>query len=73
MSYFEDYIQDGACCEGCGVYLGEDVGFIRRCSSCEPVKVQPSKSSGMTKTQKRNAQRVRANIRKREASKNAQG
>jgi len=36
MSYFEDYIEDGLCCEGCGEWLGGDEpGFIRRCVTCE--------------------------------------
>lgn len=36
MSYFEDYIEDGLCCEGCGEFLGGDEpGFVRRCASCE--------------------------------------
>lgn len=36
MSYFEDYVEDGLCCEGCGEFLGGDEpGFIRRCSACE--------------------------------------
>lgn len=37
MSYFEDYIEDGLCCESCGEFLGGDEpGFIRRCAGCEP-------------------------------------
>jgi hypothetical protein len=36
MSYFEDYIEEGLCCESCGEFLGGDEpGFIRRCASCE--------------------------------------
>lgn len=35
MSYFEDYVQDGLCCEGCGEFLGGDEpGFVRRCAAC---------------------------------------
>jgi hypothetical protein len=25
----------GILCEGCGVYLGDDVGYPRRCGSCK--------------------------------------
>ena len=36
MSYFEDYIEDGLCCEGCGEFLGDhEPGFVRRCYTCE--------------------------------------
>jgi hypothetical protein len=40
MSYFEDYIEDGLCCECCGALLDMDEpGFVRRCDGCrEPVK-----------------------------------
>ena len=35
MSYFEDYVQDGLCCEGCGEFMGGDEpGFVRRCAGC---------------------------------------
>jgi hypothetical protein len=41
MSYFEDYIEDGLCCEGCGEFLGGDEpGFIRRCAACEQAQVR---------------------------------
>lgn len=37
MSFFEDYVQDGLCCEGCGAFLdGGEPGFIRYCAGCEP-------------------------------------
>lgn len=37
MSYFEDYIEDGLCCEGCGAFLdGDEPGFVRYCAGCEP-------------------------------------
>lgn len=39
MSYFDDYIADGLCCEGCGEFMGGDEpGFVRRCAGCEPRK-----------------------------------
>ena len=41
MSYFEDYIEEGLCCEGCGEFLGGDEpGFIRRCAACERATVR---------------------------------
>ncbi len=46
MSYFEDYIEDGLCCEGCGAYLGgSEPGFVRRCAGCEP-QTEPNKPHG---------------------------
>lgn len=37
MSYFEDYIEDGLCCQSCGEFLGGDEpGYTRSCRSCEP-------------------------------------
>lgn len=36
MSYFEDYVEEGLCCEGCGEFLGGDEpGHVRRCATCE--------------------------------------
>lgn len=35
MSYFEDYIEDGLCCERCGGFIdGDEPGFIRVCEAC---------------------------------------
>ena len=43
MSYFDDYVADGLCCEGCGEFLGGDEpGFVRRCASCD--NAAPSRS-----------------------------
>jgi hypothetical protein len=40
MSYFEDYVEDGLCCESCGEFLGGgEPGFVRRCAGCEPPRV----------------------------------
>jgi len=36
MSFFEDYVQDGICCETCGELIdGSASGFIRRCPACK--------------------------------------
>jgi len=64
MSFFEDYVQDGACCAECGVFIGDDVGFIRYCSSC----AAPTQK---TATQKRNARARRTKKRKQEEVRNA--
>ena len=48
MSYFDDYVADGLCCECCGVFLDDEPGFVRRCYSCQspedkPLRVRQSK------------------------------
>lgn len=35
MGDFVDLMLDGVLCEGCGVLLGEGVGYPRRCPACE--------------------------------------
>lgn len=35
MSYFDDYIADGLCCNVCGAYIdGEEPGYPRTCEDC---------------------------------------
>lgn len=35
MSYFDDYIADGLCCQVCGAYIDDDEpGFPRTCNDC---------------------------------------
>ncbi len=34
MGEIAEQMLDGSLCEGCGVYLGEAVGYPRRCHSC---------------------------------------
>ena len=34
MGDIADMMLDGTLCEGCGVFMGEDVGFPRLCGSC---------------------------------------
>lgn len=34
MSFFEDYVEEGCCCAGCGTYIGgEEPGHPRYCSA----------------------------------------
>ena len=65
MSYFEDYIADGLCCQCCGVYLDDgEPGYPRSCSHCSVDAVTTTHKK--TKSQKRNEQRRRAKARKQE-------
>lgn len=35
MSYFEDYVEDGLCCEECGEMIdGSEPGYVRKCEQC---------------------------------------
>ena len=34
MSEIADLMINGALCEGCGVAIGDEVGYVRRCRAC---------------------------------------
>lgn len=53
MSYFDDYIADGLCCESCGDFIDtNEPGFVRQCAGCRKPAPKPKDKS---KTQKREA------------------
>lgn len=64
MSYFDDYIADGLCCEGCGAYLGgSEPGYVRYCAGCRPAEKSTKVSArlggrGGGKTARKRAQRA---------------
>ena len=36
MSFYEDYVEDGLCCQYCGAYIdGDEPGYPRSCEFCE--------------------------------------
>jgi DNA-directed RNA polymerase subunit RPC12/RpoP len=41
MGDIADMMLDGILCEGCGVYMGGNIGFARRCGSCKREESQP--------------------------------
>lgn len=42
MSFFDDYVADGLCCQSCGALLdGDEPGFARFCPGCDPARNQP--------------------------------
>lgn len=45
MGEVADMMLEGILCEGCGVYLGDEIGYPRRCKDCEtrdaPAKRRP--------------------------------
>ena len=54
MSYFEDYIEGGLCCEQCGGFMGGDEpGYVRVCYGCEQAakrQKKPAKSRRRAKS-----------------------
>lgn len=64
MSYFEDYIEDGLCCEACGSFLdGSEPGFVRYCAGCEPKGEAPAKVRGAN-SQRTWGKKARKRVRK---------
>jgi len=47
VSYFDDYIADGLCCECCGGLIDMDEpGYSRLCAGCaRPVPAKPSRKA----------------------------
>lgn len=45
MSFYDDYVADGLCCERCGEFMGGDEpGYARLCWACEQQeKKEPKK------------------------------
>lgn len=36
MSFYEDYVAEGLCCQICGTFIdGEEPGYPRICEDCE--------------------------------------
>lgn len=39
MSYYDDYVAEGLCCESCGAYLdGNEPGYSRFCYGCQKAR-----------------------------------
>ena len=43
MGEISEMILDGILCEGCGVYIGHECGYPRRCPGCKPNAPSPDK------------------------------
>lgn len=56
MSYYDDYVADGLCCQVCGAYIdGEEPGHPRTCEDCleyEKNQNKNKKAKGMKKLEK---------------------
>ena len=58
MSYYEDYVADGLCCQVCGAYIDDDEpGYPRTCDECleeakQRVKQQKQIKEGKKKLKK---------------------
>lgn len=35
MSFYDDYVAEGLCCQSCGAFLGDEPGYPRFCAGCE--------------------------------------
>jgi hypothetical protein len=54
VSYFDDYIADGLCCESCGGMIDSDEpGFVRLCAGCQPRPAPAPKSKRKLKSKRR--------------------
>lgn len=58
MSFFDDYVADGLCCNVCGAYIdGEEPGYPRTCEDClqyekQQLKQKKQKADGIKKLEK---------------------
>ena len=52
MSYFEDYVEDGLCCQQCGEVIdGKEPGFPRYCDFCAELnKPKPKKERNIERS-----------------------
>ena len=48
MGEIAEMMLDGTLCEGCGVYLGNEIGYPRYCAHCEPLKPKEIKKGFCT-------------------------
>jgi len=54
MGDVADMIIEGVLCEQCGGYIGDEVGYPRKCSSCEgPLSKKERRRREASKRQKR--------------------
>jgi predicted nucleic acid-binding Zn ribbon protein len=59
MSYFEDYVADGLCCNVCGAYIdGEEPGYPRTCNDCLEYEKQEKKKQKQKATGKKIIQKT---------------
>lgn len=50
MSYYDDYVADGLCCESCGGYMdGSEPGHSRMCWSCQRATKEQAKPAKKAK------------------------
>ena len=40
MSFYDDYVADGLCCQSCGAYIGDEPGYPRFCFGCDPERLK---------------------------------
>jgi hypothetical protein len=52
MSFYDDYVADGLCCQCCGAYIGDEPGYPQFCYGCKP---KPEKTRKPTAKKRRGA------------------
>lgn len=56
MSYFDDYVADGLCCEQCGEFMGgSEPGYVRVCFGCEQAAKRDAKAQKQPQPKARRA------------------
>ena len=59
MSFYEDYVADGLCCNVCGSYIdGEEPGYPRTCDDCLEYERQEKKKQKQKATGKKIIQKI---------------
>lgn len=59
MSFYEDYVADGLCCNVCGSYIdGEEPGYPRTCDDCIEYERQEKKKQKQKATGKKIIQKI---------------
>lgn len=49
MSFYDDYVVDGLCCQSCGGFIGDGQGYPRFCHGCDPERAKPKQPKAKRK------------------------
>lgn len=65
MSFFDDYVADGLCCNVCGAYIdGEEPGYQRTCNDCLEYEKQEKKKQKQNTASKKILEKVETELQK---------
>lgn len=52
MSFYDDYVADGLCCQSCGTFIGDEPGYPQFCWGCDPERQpKPKKANKRRRAQ----------------------